>query len=192
VGFVFFSCPRWALPHLLLYYKLVRLPYQAITLLFALVIPFRNSKALPSSMTIISCLPATVLDPGNPDIYSPYRLYQFRLPVSENLGQLLNRLISGLPTFTLVVADRLLPYSFIVFVTLHYVQFRSRLVVNLYLGWLLQLDCLSLPWHTHCSRFTDYPFPHVPSNFIKLYPHQNNLLRSALILLGVVVSLNLL
>ena len=114
-----------------------------------LVIPFRNSKALPSSMTIIFCLPATVLDPGNPDIYSPYRLYQFRLPVSENLGQLLNWLISGLPTFTLVVADRLLPYSFIVFVTLHYVQFRSRLVVNLYLGWLLQLDCLSLPWHTH-------------------------------------------
>jgi hypothetical protein len=76
---------------------------------------------------------------------SPYRAYHFRLQRHETLGLRATWSISGLNTFTCVVADFLLPSGFMQSVTVLHAEFRTELVVNLYSGWIAQLADASFP-----------------------------------------------
>ncbi|MEI6127166.1 MAG: hypothetical protein WCQ99_11505 [Pseudomonadota bacterium] len=76
---------------------------------------------------------------------SPYRAYHFRLQRYETLGLRATGSISGLNTFTCVVADFLLPSGFMQSVTSLYAEFRTELAVNLYSGWIVQLANASFP-----------------------------------------------
>jgi len=57
--------------------------------------------------------------------------------------------ISGLNTFTFVTADFLLHPGFTRFVTIPHAEFRSKLVVSLCSGWIIQQVNASFAWHTH-------------------------------------------
>ena len=99
--------PRRALPRLLLYYELVRLPCRhtsASPLRLRWKLPLRNGMALPSSdanrwMTCHGLRPR----PGS--AHSPCRIQRCWLPGNETLGPAATINISGLNTFTCVMAD---------------------------------------------------------------------------------------
>ncbi len=85
---------------------------------------------------------------------SPYRAYHFRLQRYETLGLRATWSISGLNTFTCVVADFLLPSGFMQPVTGLHAEFRTELVVNLYSGWIAQLADASFPGTLIISPFS--------------------------------------
>jgi hypothetical protein len=80
---------------------------------------------------------------GNFDV-SPYLDLE-----TFTLGLRATRIISGLNTFTCVVADFLLRSGFMQSVTVLHAEFSTELVANLYSGWIVQLVDASLTWRTH-------------------------------------------
>jgi hypothetical protein len=104
--------------------------------------------ALPGS-GINSSVARHGLRPRHVSICSPYRVSLFRLQENETLGLRATWIISGLNTFTCVVADFLLHSGFMQSVTVLHAKFRTELVVNLYSGWFVQLVDASLSWRTH-------------------------------------------
>jgi hypothetical protein len=72
-----------------------------------------------------------------------------RLQRNETLGLRATRIISGLNTFTCVVADSLPRLGFMQSVTVLHAKLGTELVVNLYSGWIVQLVNASFAWRTH-------------------------------------------
>ena len=96
--------------------------------------------------------PATDLDPGTfqyAHLTFFFRVSLFRLQRNETLGLRATWNISGLNTFTCVVADFLLNSGFMQSVTVQHAEFCTELVVNLYSGWIVQLVNASFAWRTH-------------------------------------------
>ena len=150
-----FECPllgtHAALPALHLYYESVRLPIRrtASSPSSGLSAASRRIElALPGS-GINSSVARHGLRPRHVSIRSPCRVSLFRLQCYEPLGLRTTRVISGLNTFTCVVADFLLRSGFMQSVTVLNAEFRTELVVNLYSGWIVQLVNASLSWRTH-------------------------------------------
>ena len=144
-------CTHAELPALLLYYESVRLPIWRI-------ISLPLSGLLMTSVGIRLALPGSVVDssvarhglrPRHVSMHSPLRAYHFRLQENETLGLRATKIISGLNTFTCVVADFLLYSGFIQSVALPHAEFRTELVVTLYSGWIVQLVNASFAWRTH-------------------------------------------
>jgi hypothetical protein len=100
--------------------------------------------ALPGS-GINSSVARHGLRPRHVSIHSPCRVSLSRLQKNETLGLRATRIISGLNTFTYVVADFLLRSGFMQTVTVLHAEFRTELVVNLYSGWIAQLAVASFP-----------------------------------------------
>ena len=99
--------PRWALPQLHLYYELVRLPCHhtsALPFVGLLEASRRSGMALPSS-DANRWLTCHGLRPRPGATHSPYRVSRCWLPGHETLGPAAMMTISGLHTFTCVVAD---------------------------------------------------------------------------------------
>ena len=66
--------------------------------------------------------------------------------------------ISGLDTFTCVVADSLSPSGFMHPVTSLHAEFDTELAVNLYSRWIVQLVSASFAWRTHFYFMPIYLF----------------------------------
>jgi hypothetical protein len=144
-------CAHAALPALLLYYESVRLPtrHTVYSPLFGLsAASLGNGLALPGS-NINSSVARHGLRPRHVSMLSPLRAFLFRLQGNETLGLRATRVISGLNTFTCVVADFLLHSGFMQFVTIPHTEFSTELVVSLYSGWIVQLINASFAWRTH-------------------------------------------
>ena len=140
-------CTHAALPALLLYYESVRLPtrHTVYSPLFGLsTASSGNGLALPGS-NINSSVARHGLRPRHVSLLSPLQAFLFRLQRNETLGLRATRVISGLNTFTCVVADFLLHSGFMQFVTIPHTEFSTELVVSLYSGWIIQLVNASFP-----------------------------------------------
>jgi len=108
--------------------------------------------ALPGS-GINSSVTRHGLRPRHVSTRSPYRVSLSRLQENETLGLRATWIISGLNTFTCVVADFLLHSGFMQNVTVLHAKFRTELVVSLYSGWIVQLVSASFAWRTHNYSF---------------------------------------
>ena len=146
-------CSQQALPCLLLYYELVRLPKQhtVSSPLFSFSTASLKYFGSPKFRCKHFRLPATDLDPAMP--ICTHHLTHISVPTSSKWKpwSFWNKEYFGaqyLHAFALWLTD-CHPLGFAQLVTLLHARFCSRLLVRLYLCWIHQLVRTSFAWRSH-------------------------------------------